>query len=109
MSTSRSADDVMRAMSNRAKALGRYLAIPFSEIPRSAGTLLDRPDTADSVERIRKARQYLAGLRPAEAAAVARAETVVENAGRAPVHQGAPSAEHNERDVADTSELHVRE
>jgi hypothetical protein len=96
-------------MNNRAKAVGRYLAIPFSEIPRSPGTLLDRPDTADSDERIRKVRQYLAGVRPAEDAAVARAEMVVENVGRAPIHQGPPSAEHNERDVTDTSELHVRE
>lgn len=63
MSDSRSTDDVMRAMNERAKAQGRFLENSFSEIPRSPGSILERPDTAESDERIRRVQEYIAHVR----------------------------------------------
>jgi hypothetical protein len=63
MNPSKTSDEVMRELNDRAKAQGRYLSTSFSEIPRSSGSLLDRPDTAESDERIRKVQEYIARAR----------------------------------------------
>lgn len=70
-------DEAMRELNDRAKAEGRYLVTSFSEIPRISRSLLDRPDTAESDERIRKVQDYIARAAGAQAAAAEN----VENAG----------------------------
>jgi hypothetical protein len=70
MNHPKTSDEVMRELNDRAKVQGRYLAASFSEIPRSPGSLLDRPDTAESNERIRKAQEYIARARGAQTAAL---------------------------------------
>lgn len=71
MKPPKTSDEVMRELNDRAKAQGRYLATSFSEIPRSPESLLDRPDTPEFEERIRKVREYIARARSAHAAALA--------------------------------------
>jgi septal ring factor EnvC (AmiA/AmiB activator) len=70
MNRSKTSDEVMRELNDQAKAQGRYLAEQFSEIPRTPGSLLDRPDTAESDERLRKVQEYIAAARRGQGAAV---------------------------------------
>lgn len=73
MNPVKTSDEVMRELNDRAKAQGRFLATSFSEIPRTSGSLLDRPDTAESDERIRKMQEYIARARNPQAAASEKA------------------------------------
>lgn len=74
MNLSKTSDEVMQELNDRANAQGRYLATSFSEIPRTPGSLLDRPDTAESAERIRKVREYIVRARGAHEAALSDAQ-----------------------------------
>ncbi len=82
MNTPRSIDEIMNEMNDRAKAQGRDLDKCFWEIPRSPGSILDRPDTPEAEERIRKVRAYIDRARQAEAVPLAAISEETQEAAR---------------------------
>jgi hypothetical protein len=70
MSTTKTSDEVLREMNDRARAAGRYLGKAFWEIPSQAESILEVPSTGEAQQRLaalrarRRQRRQNAGEQP---------------------------------------------